>query len=82
MRVVRIILTALVGAMAVVAGLFAAAVIAVIGVLATMMARLLRGPRSNRRAEVRGAAPRGATNDVIEVTATEVRDGREQQLPR
>jgi hypothetical protein len=82
MRLVRVIFMALFGAMAVVAGLFIAAALAVIGALATVMARLLRGSGSNRRAEMRGTAPRGASSDVIEVTATEVRDGREQQLPR
>ena len=79
MRVVRLILTAVFGAMAVIAGLFVAAALAVIGVLATMMARLLRRPGSSRRGEVRSAASRGASDEVFEVAATEV---REQQLPR
>ena len=81
MRVVRMILTALFGAMAVVAGLFVAALLAVIGAIATVMARLLRGSRSNRPVQ-RGGAPRDAGAEVIDVTATEVREEREQQLPR
>ena len=82
MRVVRIILTAVFGAMAVVAGLFVAALLAVIGAIATVMARLLGSSRSNRPAQARGTAPHGAAGEVIDVTATEVRDAREQQLPR
>ena len=67
MRILRIVFLALFGALAVVVGLLVAAMVG----LAGMLARALGGKRSSPRQ----AAPcQAVPADVIDVTATEVRD--------
>ena len=68
MRLLRILLTGLCAAIAVVAGLFIAAV----GLLAFGIGRLLGRPRSATPTAAAKRRP-SASGDVIDVTATEVR---------
>ena len=70
MRLARIVLLALFGAAAVVVGLFVAALLALVG----LVARLLGGKGRQPRAQVPAAERGGAAADVIDVTATEVRE--------
>ena len=77
MRLLKFFLAALFAVVAVLAGVFVAAVAAVTGVAFFLVHRLLRRPR----AAGRSAPPVGphasptSSNDVIEVTATEVPAG-------
>jgi hypothetical protein len=69
MRLLRLLLTGLFAAFALLAGLFIAAV----GVLAFAIARLLgRSNGTRTRVPVRSRPPQKSEGDVIEVTATEV----------
>jgi hypothetical protein len=72
MRLIPVILTALFAVFALVAGLFAAAVVALAGAILYGLKRIGRGPLiAGNRAGV--ARPRAKQpSDVIEVTATEV----------
>jgi len=72
MRLIHVILTALFAVFALVAGLFAAAVVALVGAILHGLKRIGRGPliAANRPGVAR---PRSqGAGDVIEVTATEV----------
>jgi hypothetical protein len=72
MRLIHVILTALFAVFALVAGLFAAAVVAIAGTILYALKRIGRGPliAGTRPGMARPRArPAG---DVIEVTATEV----------
>ena len=77
MRALKLILTVLLAAIAVTAGLFVAAVVALIGLAVYLTGRLLGG---QSRFRVRGTrfrsqptgVPRRNANDAIEVTATEI----------
>ena len=72
MRLIHVILTALFAVFALVAGLFAAAVVAIAGTILYALKRIGRGPliAGNRPGVVRPRSRAGG--DVIEVTATEV----------
>jgi hypothetical protein len=72
-RLLKILLTALFATIAVIAGLVTAAVVAVAGVLIYFMQRLIRPKRVLRRSyQRRDRMSDAKSDDVIEVTATEV----------
>lgn len=76
MRILRILLTAFCAAIAVVAGMFIAAV----GLIAFGIGRLIGRPRAVRTTPTAGGfrRPAAATGDVIDVTATEVPEAHAQ----
>ena len=79
MRIVQILLTALAVLVAIIGGVFTAAVAAVTVLIVFITRRLFGKPRVAIPARARTAPPRrppASAGDVIDVTATEVSDSR------
>lgn len=82
MRALKLILTAVVAVVAVAAGLFAAAVVALIGLTIFAINRLLgQKPKPLQRPVFGRRPPRREPTDAIEVTATEVGSADRDRLP-